>query len=248
MTIVQEAWTVQNRPSKNVGLVAFEEDPVSAPTMQRLLGDDVAVHSARMPFPPAASPDPAADLAGFLRDAAATLLPSQAPSVIGFACTTGAVQLGQARMRAAIKRPDATIALSTPIDAAFRALRFLAIADIAIVSPYSLALSDLVAGAFRAEGFSIRQLSYFDADDSQITSISDASIRNAAHGAAQSGAKALFLSCTGLQSVPMIDALEMELGLPVLSSLQVMTWDMADILGTTAQGPGELLKRAAARR
>lgn len=247
MIVVPQAWTSQIRHSRNAGLVTFDDDPVSAPTMQQLLGDNVAVHTARMPFPAPESGDPVKDMGDALRDAAATLLPSDMPPVIGFACTTGAIQLGQARMQSAIGGPDAHVRLSTPIDAAFRALRLLAIHDIAIVSPYSRALSELVVEAFRIEGFSIRLLGYFDADDSQITRISDDSIRRAASSMAGSGAGALFLSCTGMRSVPLIGALEAEIGRPVLSSLQVMAWDMANALGTVATGPGELLKRAARR-
>ena len=50
--------------------------------------------------------------------------------------------------------------------------------------------------------------------------------------AAKDGIDALFLSCTNLRTLDIIEKLEAETGLPVLSSNQVLAWHMAKLSGT----------------
>jgi maleate isomerase len=55
---------------------------------------------------------------------------------------------------------------------------------------------------------------------------------------------AVFLSCTNLRTMDIIDALEDELGKPVVSSNQALAWHMAQLAGLTAgpNAPGKLFR------
>jgi len=78
-----------------------------------------------------------------------------------------------------------------------------------------------------------------------VARIAPDSIMAAARQAAR-GADAVFLSCTNLRTLDVIDALEAELGIPVLSSNQVLAWHMAQATGAplTADAPGQLFIKA----
>lgn len=218
----------------------FDDDPVSGPTLQRLLGPSIDLQIARIPFPPAYGDESGTIFERSLQAGAASILPSAPPRAIGFACTTGAIELGRERVAAAVARPDARIEAFDPVHAAYDAFRTLRVKRVAIVSPYDRALSIKVADAIFAEGFEVTNLTYLDADD--VVAISDASILDATRAAAQTESEALFLSCTGMRSVPLIDQLESELGRPVLASLQVLAWRMASAFGKRPDGPGRLLR------
>lgn len=229
------------------GVVVFEDDPVSVPTLQQLLDPmGVDVQPARMGFPSADN-----DLVEFaerLRSAAATILPSAPPAAIGFACTTGAITLGPDRLRTAISRPGAAIEPVTPADAIIAALRHIDAQCVAIVSPYAEAASVEVVRHIERSGFSVSRLSYFDADNESIGAISSDSILAAARSACADGsADTLFLSCTGMRATSLIAALEAELGVTVLTSLQLMAWRAAALLAVVAQGPGQLFGRPSQR-
>lgn len=79
--------------------------------------------------------------------------------------------------------------------------------------------------------------------EARVARIDPASVRAAACEAAQrAGAEAVFLSCTNLRTLDIRSDLETELGLPVLSSNQVLAWHMARLAGVAPGGhtPGRL--------
>ena len=53
-----------------------------------------------------------------------------------------------------------------------------------------------------------------------------------------SEADAVFLSCTNLRTLDIIEEIETPLGKPALSSNQVLAWDMARRAGLTLNHPG----------
>ena len=69
----------------------------------------------------------------------------------------------------------------------------------------------------------------------------------AAARAASIEAEAIFLSCTNLRTLDIIAPLESELGIPVLSSNQVLAWHMAQATGAplAADAPGRLFEVSA---
>ena len=77
--------------------------------------------------------------------------------------------------------------------------------------------------------------------------IDPASIRAAALSVG-AGADAVFLSCTNLRTLDIIEDLETDLGKPVLSSNQVLAWHMAKLAGISdgCSGPGRLFQRISA--
>lgn len=237
MIVERKNWSSTHYPMRGAGLVLFDDDPVSGPTMHRLLGAETDLHMARIPFPAGDN-----GLEASLRAAAASLLPSAPPSVIGFACTTGAVRLGAPRLRAAFARPGCTIMAADPIHAALAACRAMGLRRIALISPYDEEQSRMVAGALSSQGLDIPWLGHFDATDADITSISAESIRAAARSAKVHRPDAIFLSCTGLRAVPLIDELESELEIMVLTSLQLLAWQMATLLRLHPAGPGRLMR------
>ena len=77
--------------------------------------------------------------------------------------------------------------------------------------------------------------------DARVARIDPSSLVEAARVLAErSDMDAVFLSCTNLQTLDVIEGLEAELNLPVLSSNQVLGWHMAQLAGVDVTGHGRL--------
>lgn len=236
MRVIKHGWEVDPVSVADAGLVVFNDDPLSGPAVQNLLGPEVRLQVARIPFP---SPD-GPSLQKLLAAAAATILPSDPVPVIGFACTTGAVEIGDEGLRRAVARDGQEVVCCDPINAAGEALALVEARRVAILCPYEEPDSLAIATAVAARGNEVATLCYLAADNALIPKVSRETILGAARDASD-GVDALFISCTGLNATPLIDALEDELGIPVLTSLQVLSWKIARELGRPIRkGPGRL--------
>jgi len=135
--------------------------------------------------------------------------------------------------------------VTEPLSALVAACGHLGVSKLAFLSPYTETVSDTLRGALAARGVDSPVFGSFDeAEETRVARIDGASVMAAArHLARTGGAEALFLSCTNLRSFGVIDAIEAEIGLPVLSSNLVLGWHMFRLSGVQAQGPGTLLRR-----
>ena len=93
-------------------------------------------------------------------------------------------------------------------------------------TPYSKKLNDEVLDYFKTEGFEITSNSYFDIEaDYDIGKVDQDYLYEVLSKIDLNGAEALFVSCTALPVLPIIDKLEKKLNTFVLSSNQALIWD-----------------------
>ena len=87
-------------------------------------------------------------------------------------------------------------------------------------------LNDDVVEYFKSEGFEITSNSYFDIEaDYDIGKVDQNYLYDVLSKIDLNGADALFVSCTALPVLPIIDKLEKKLNTVVLSSNQALIWD-----------------------
>ena len=116
--------------------------------------------------------------------------------------------------------------VTTPSTAAIKALKKLNISKISLFTPYSKKLNDEVLEYFKNEGFEVTSNSYFDIEaDYDIGKVDQNYLFNVLSEINLNGAEALFVSCTALPVLPIIDKLEKKLNTTVLSSNQALIWD-----------------------
>jgi maleate isomerase len=135
--------------------------------------------------------------------------------------------------------------VTTPSTAAIKALKKLNITKISLFTPYSKKLNDEVLGYFKEEGFEITSNSYFDIEsDYDIGKVDQNYLYNVLSEVDLNGAEALFVSCTALPVLPIIDKLEKKLNTTVLSSNQALIWDTLVKINknNSIEGFGKLFK------
>ncbi|RMD91604.1 MAG: Asp/Glu racemase [Alphaproteobacteria bacterium] len=241
-----------------LGLVVLRVDETIEHDFRRMLAgrEDVALHVSRVASGDELTAGSIAAMEAELPRAAALLPPAAAFDVLAYACTSGTTLIGVERVAALLRQGARATHVTDPLTAALAALAALGAERVALVSPYIEEVAAPIAAAFEAAGHRVTAtLSFGEAEEARVARIDPASIADAAREAARApGTQAVFLSCTNLRTLDIIAPLEAELGLPVLSSNQVLCWHMWRLAGIApaergAPGqfaPGRIFARAIA--
>ena len=154
------------------------------------------------------------------------ILPGQKLDCVAYGCTSGTIAAGYAFIEKKIIKAKPDVQVTTPSTASIKALKKLNITKIAIFTPYSKKLNDEVLDFFIKEKFEITSNSYFDIEsDIDIGKIDPDHLYKTLLEMDLNEAEALFISCTALPALELIEKLEKKLNKIVLSSNQVLIWD-----------------------
>ena len=154
------------------------------------------------------------------------ILPDQDIDCIVYGCTSGTIAAGYNSIEQKVKAAKPMADVTTPSTAAIKALKKMKINKISIFTPYSKILNDEVLKYFKSEGFEVTSNSYFDIEaDYDIGKVDQNYLYDVLSKIDLKGAEALFVSCTALPVLPIIDKLESKLNTTVLSSNQALIWD-----------------------
>ena len=232
----------------SIGVIALAEDRAGVWDFEQFLKDvpDVGVFSTRVPMSADVTPQSLAAMGEHLGFAAKTLLPGSPLDAIAFSCTSGTVAIGLDKVHATISAARPGIPISTPIEAGLTALRKLGKTKIVLLTPYRPATADLVADFFAGSGLTIAaRMTLALAGDLDMNRVSADCLIEAARAlmAQAPDSEALFISCTGLRTSPLIQRLEDEIRIPVVTSNQALAWHCLRIAGNTQKitGHGRLL-------
>ena len=154
------------------------------------------------------------------------ILPDQDIDCVVYGCTSGTIAAGYESIEKKVRAAKPMADLTTPSSAAIKALKRLNIKKLYVFTPYSKALNDEVLEYFKSEGFEITSNSFFDIEaDYDIGKVDPDYLFEVLSQVDLNGAEGLFVSCTALPALSIIDKLEKKLNTPVLSSNQALIWD-----------------------
>ena len=173
------------------------------------------------------------------------ILPNEKLDCVVYGCTSGTIASGYSSIKKKINLAKPEAKVTTPSTAAINALKKLGLKKISIFTPYSKALNDEVVDYFKKENFEITTNSYFDiSNDLDIGKVDENYLYETLCEMDLGEAEALFISCTALPALSIIDKLEKKLNKIVLSSNQVLIWDTLQSIGKRdrIEGFGRLFK------
>ena len=160
------------------------------------------------------------------------ILPNENIDCIVYGCTSGTIAVGYDTIEEKVKAAKPNAKLTTPSSAAIKALKKLNVKKLSIFTPYSKILNDEVVEYFSKEGFNITSNNYLDiAADYDIGKVDQKFLYDILSKIDMNDADALFISCTALPVLNIIDNLEKKLNKPVLSSNQTLIWDSLENIG-----------------
>jgi maleate isomerase len=218
----------------------------------RLAPPGVSVHIARVPFAGRGTLESIGAMSqteNLL--AAARLLSDLRPSCISWADTSGSFMFGadgDAKQVEAI-RAATSVPASTTSTACLSAFARLGVSRLVVASPYLSEVNDQLRAFFQAHGLTVvRLLSLELADEWDIHQTPRERVYALARKAYSSGAEGLFIPCTDFEAIDLIEVLEQDLGIPIVTANQATMWHALRLCGIQDRVPhfGALLTLPAA--
>ena len=173
------------------------------------------------------------------------ILPNEKIDCVVYGCTSGTIAAGYETIKKKINLAKPEAKVTTPSTAAINALKKMNIKNVAIFTPYSKALNDDVVKYFENQNFKITSNAYFDiTNDLDIGKVDEDYLYKTLLEMDLGNADCLFISCTALPALSIIEKLEKKLNKVVLSSNQVLIWDTLQSIGNKSliDGFGKLFK------
>lgn len=232
-----------------IGLIALQADETVEPDLRRMIRSDaVALYVTRIPSGADLTPASLSAMEAALPAAAALLPPTARFDAVAYACTSGAMLIGPDRVAALVRGAARTGAVAEPLTAIAAALAALSVRRIALITPYVEAVSAPLRAALAARGARIAAFGSFEEPvEGRVARIDPASIGDAARRLGRrEDVEAVVISCTNLRTLDVIDAVEADIGKPVIASNQALAWRLAGLSGIAdlIEGPGRLLRLA----
>lgn len=215
---------------KAIGLIVLQADETIEADMRRLLPDDVDIFVSRVPSATLVSSDTLAAMADSLTGAASLFPAGLAFDVVGYGCTSGTAEIGSAKIAALIRAGTTAADVTEPASALIAACRAQNITRIGLISPYVAAVSQKLRDVLAEAGIVVTAFASFDEpEERNVVRIDPRSIHAAAVGL-EGDFEAIFLSCTNLRTLDVLDTIKAETGKPVMSSNQVLAWHLRQLL------------------
>jgi maleate isomerase len=229
-----------------IGLVALATDHVCELDLRQIIPQDrMPLYVGRIGF----ASEITVETLGAMRDgitaAASLILAGGRLDVLAYGCTSGTMVIGEDEVFARLRAARPGIACTSPPTAALAALKALGLRRIAVLTPYTEGVNRRVIDYFTARGLDIAAFGAFNkGSDAEIAAIAPASIVEAAQALDAPDIEGIFLSCTGLRGVAIVEELEARLGKPVVTSNQAMAWHALRLAGHAepVAGFGRLLR------
>jgi maleate isomerase len=167
-----------------------------------------------------------AKMADDITEVTQDILPDQKIDCIAYGCTSGTVAAGYDKIKLKVNLAKPESKVTTPITAAVKAINKLGIKKISIFTPYTKTINDSVVKYFKDQNIIINSLTYFDIDsDLDIGKVDEDYLFDVLSKIDLEDSDALFVSCTALPVLSIIDKLEKKINKIVLSSNQTLIWD-----------------------
>lgn len=232
-----------------LGLILLHVDETIETEFGRFTAaDGVAVHCTRVRSGEELNEESLNTMAARI-PASARLLPPETPmDVVGFACTSGATVIGPDNVARSIReaRPADSpgtfgdTAVTDPLTAVKAACRHMGIRRLGFVTPYVASVSAAMRDLLEADGLSISAFGSFEQSQERLVArITPESVLAAVTrvgGAAD--CDGVFVSCTNVRTLGVLEAAEQALGVPVISSTQALAWHMLRLAGVDDPVPG----------
>lgn len=223
-----------------IGLIVLESDQTIEAEARMLGIDGVDFYHSRIPVEYEVTPETLSAMKAQL-PAAAELLPKEFDfDVIGYGCTSAATIIGTDGISEGIQSVHPAMTCSNPISAAVAAFKALGARRIAVVTPYTAEVTAPIVEHFSNADLEVTAVgSFLESSDLVVARISEESVAAGAKTiAARADCDAVFVSCTSLRALRMIEDIERQTGVPVVSSNLALFWHLLRLAGVDDQLDG----------
>ncbi|MGX9120917.1 maleate cis-trans isomerase family protein [Mesorhizobium sp. BHbsci] len=223
-----------------IGLLALSNDYVTERDFMNMRpDDDVVIYTSRLLNAPDCSLTSLRDMAPRITDAASLLVPEGRLDAIAYSCTSGTAAMGYERVQELVQAGRPGVAFSTPLTASLAGLGRFSAQRVAVLTPYTDEVNEVIATNIESSGLEISEFNSFNLSDNELMAkITPESILQAAREINTSDADALFISCTAIRAVEVIEMIEEHIRKPVITAVQSLFWQSVRLAGYKKPIPG----------
>ena len=210
-----------------IGVIALSTDFTIEQDFRRIChNQNVDIYVNRIPFDNPLNHKNYIKMADHLADIANNILPGEKIDSIAYGCTSGTIAIGDKRITEEIHKSKAGVYVSTPITASLKAFANLKIKKIAVLTPYPKQVNKTIFDFLTKNNIEIISFSSFNLEyDNEIANVDPEYLIETIDKVNHKEAEAVFLSCTALRAVEVLDKIEEQISKYVISSNQAMIWD-----------------------
>ena len=236
----------RDNANSKIGLVALSTDfSIEKDFNSVLFNLPIDLFVNRLPFFNPLTHENLIKMTEKLTEVTKNILPDQTLDVVAYGCTSGTIAAGIDQIINKIKSAKPNCKVITPITSAVKALKHLNLKKISVFTPYPQAINEKVINYFKNEKFDIKSFASFNLEsDLDIGKVDQNHLFEVLSNMDLKDSEALFVSCTALPALSIIDKLEKKINKIVLSSNQVLIWDTLEVIGknNSIKGYGKLFK------
>jgi len=180
-----------------------------------------------------------------LESVAKDILPDEKINTVAYGCTSGTITIGKDKIKEKIQLAKPDCYVTTPITSAIKAINKMKIKKIAVFTPYPESVNKAVFEYFTKANIEVSSFSSFNLDSDTLIGKVDPNYLLEVLAKMDTGrSDALFVSCTALPVLKIIDQIESKIKKTVLSSNQTLIWDSIRSVGYNNQvdGYGKLFR------
>ena len=182
---------------------------------------------------------------GQLESITEKILPGEKINTVAYGCTSGTIAIGEDKVKEKIQLAKPGCYVTNPISSAIKAFKLMNVKKIALFTPYPESVNRTILEYFDKKNINIISLSTFNIDlDEDIASVDPKYLLDTLTKLNISDADALFVSCTALPVLEILEEVEKKIDKIVLSSNQTLIWDTLRSIGykSAIKGYGKLLR------
>tara|TARA_Y100000741_G_scaffold279177_1_gene218961 strand:- start:129 stop:878 length:750 start_codon:yes stop_codon:yes gene_type:complete len=173
------------------------------------------------------------------------ILPGEKVDTVAYGCTSGTIAIGEDEVKEKVQLAKPNCYVTTPITSAIKAFKQMNIKKIAIFTPYPDSVNKTIYEYFLKKNIDVKSFGTFNLEfDVDFANIDPKHLSETLIKLDTSGTDALFISCTALPALEIIDEVEKKINKPVFSSNQTLIWDTIRSVGykPPVDGYGKLLR------
>lgn len=223
-----------------IGLLALSTDLAIERDFARMAPDgDAAVFTTRIRLETPNSDRTFLALQDEIADGVRLLVPDVQLSAVVFGCTTASTLIGPERIAEIVAQARPDTPCTNPASGTVAALRAIGARSVAVVTPYTKQMTGNVTSFLEAADIPLRSVRSLGYDtDIAIGSVPVAGFAEAVRASDLRDADAVFISCTATKALNSVEALEAEIGIPVIASNQAALWHALRLSGWRNPIPG----------
>ena len=180
-----------------------------------------------------------------LESVANKILPNEKITTVAYGCTSGTIAIGENKVKEKILLAKPGCYVTTPVTSAIKAFKQMNIKKIALFTPYPDSVNKTILEYFIKQNIKVSSFASLNLNlDSEFATVDPNYILEISSKLETKNADALFISCTALPVLNILDKLEQTIKKPVLSSNQALIWDTIRSIGykSPIKGYGKLLE------